>query len=430
MDIGSFTRSFTGDQSPTLTNAAMSLKDYRPSVALHAHTSTNLSQHCKDTTIIMFQEILDELRAEHENSELTFPREIMWLGGAPGAGKGTNTPFICKLRGITATPIVMSDLFKTPEMRALINKGYLIDDRAAVKLLFEELLKAEYQEGCVVDGFPRTTGQAEIVRLLNDFMIDHHYRRSTPDACSLARKPVFRIVCLAVNEHVSVFRQVSRGEKAIEENAKIKKGQMSGMLREVRPTDLDVESCRKRYRVYEQETLAALNSLKSAFHYHFIDAGGAVETVQARIEEEMKYQSSLELEPETHSAIRHIPKASSLTNHIRQHLTRRLDEAMATAPEKLKEAVDIIDAEVSPMIRRHAASGKLRMVLSQPPAPEVAGLIIDVLLERGFRPLMWEFPRNVPTRIDLKTGEIICNQVVDWNLEIEWDIPRIRNDKF
>jgi adenylate kinase len=30
--------------------------------------------------------------------------------GAPGSGKGTNTPFILRERGITAPPIVMSDL--------------------------------------------------------------------------------------------------------------------------------------------------------------------------------------------------------------------------------------------------------------------------------------------------------------------------------
>jgi hypothetical protein len=30
--------------------------------------------------------------------------------GAPGSGKGTNTPFILRERGITAPPIVMSEL--------------------------------------------------------------------------------------------------------------------------------------------------------------------------------------------------------------------------------------------------------------------------------------------------------------------------------
>ena len=36
--------------------------------------------------------------------------------GAPGAGKGTNTPFIHKIRGLTTPPIVMSDLLTSPEV--------------------------------------------------------------------------------------------------------------------------------------------------------------------------------------------------------------------------------------------------------------------------------------------------------------------------
>ncbi|KAL6044997.1 adenylate kinase, partial [Balamuthia mandrillaris] len=37
---------------------------------------------------------------------LCFPSELLFLGGAPGSGKGTNTAFILKQRGITAPPIV------------------------------------------------------------------------------------------------------------------------------------------------------------------------------------------------------------------------------------------------------------------------------------------------------------------------------------
>mgnify|MGYP007051753983 CR=1 FL=1 len=46
--------------------------------------------------------------------------------GAPGSGKGTNTPFIQRARGITSPPIVMSSLLQNPEMRALIDAGVMI----------------------------------------------------------------------------------------------------------------------------------------------------------------------------------------------------------------------------------------------------------------------------------------------------------------
>ena len=42
----------------------------------------------------------DDLVEQHGADYLKFPREFIWLGGAPGAGKGTNTPFIADLRGI------------------------------------------------------------------------------------------------------------------------------------------------------------------------------------------------------------------------------------------------------------------------------------------------------------------------------------------
>jgi len=46
--------------------------------------------------------------------------------GAPGSGKGTNTPFIQRARGITSPPIIMSSLLQNPEMRALIDAGVMI----------------------------------------------------------------------------------------------------------------------------------------------------------------------------------------------------------------------------------------------------------------------------------------------------------------
>ena len=37
------------------------------------------------------------------------PREVVWLNGAPGSGKGTNMPFIMKSRGLSRT-VTMSQL--------------------------------------------------------------------------------------------------------------------------------------------------------------------------------------------------------------------------------------------------------------------------------------------------------------------------------
>ena len=68
----------------------------------------------KDAQLI-FNSVWRELEAQVGHDNLRFPKEIILLGGAPGAGKGTNTNFIAKVRGLTCQPIVMSSLLKSPE---------------------------------------------------------------------------------------------------------------------------------------------------------------------------------------------------------------------------------------------------------------------------------------------------------------------------
>src|SRR5271154_3382200 len=63
----------------------------------------------KDAQLI-FSAVWGALLEHHGRDNLRFPREFIWLGGAPGAGKGTNTPFIAQARGIPAPPIVVSAL--------------------------------------------------------------------------------------------------------------------------------------------------------------------------------------------------------------------------------------------------------------------------------------------------------------------------------
>src|SRR5258707_10046264 len=123
----------------------------------------------KDAQLI-FESVWQDLEAEVGRENLRFPKEIILLGGAPGAGKGTNTAFIAKTRSFTRAPIVMSALLDSPEARALKDEGHLVGDREATGLLLRELLKAEYHDGVIIDGFPRTTVQVECLKLLVDQM--------------------------------------------------------------------------------------------------------------------------------------------------------------------------------------------------------------------------------------------------------------------
>ena len=68
---------------------------------------------------IIFKDVWLELEQDLGREYLRFAREIILLGAAPGAGKGTNTSFILKTRGLTCPPIVVSELLDSPEDRAI-----------------------------------------------------------------------------------------------------------------------------------------------------------------------------------------------------------------------------------------------------------------------------------------------------------------------
>src|SRR5215212_8553680 len=84
---------------------------------------------------LIFESVWQALEADFGRENLRFPKEIILLGGAPGAGKGTNTAFIAKTRSLTCAPIVMSALLDSPGANALKDAGHMVGDREAVGLL-------------------------------------------------------------------------------------------------------------------------------------------------------------------------------------------------------------------------------------------------------------------------------------------------------
>ena len=93
----------------------------------------------KDAQLI-FGAIWRELDGEFGRSRMRFPKELILLGGAPGAGKGTNTDFIREVRDIEAPPIVVSHSLNT-EARAIKARGGMVGDREVIGILFRKLLE-------------------------------------------------------------------------------------------------------------------------------------------------------------------------------------------------------------------------------------------------------------------------------------------------
>jgi hypothetical protein len=62
------------------------------------------SSEIKDPALI-FESVWKTLVDKHGEEQLRFPKDILWLSGAPGAGKGAMTKFIMEERGLNAPPI-------------------------------------------------------------------------------------------------------------------------------------------------------------------------------------------------------------------------------------------------------------------------------------------------------------------------------------
>jgi adenylate kinase len=380
----------------------------------------------KDAPLI-FGQIWNRLVQERGLENMIFPKEIMWLGGAPGSGKGTNTPFILRERGLTAPPIVVSDLLDTPEMRALKDRGQFVGDREVIEALLRKLLEPAYQTGVVVDGFPRTKVQAEAVKLLHDQITQLRTTYWGTPTGKRFRRPIFRITVLFVGEQTSVERQLNRGREIGAHNDRVRRTGV-GELLELRPTDVDEGLARNRYRTFKELTYEALTSLRRHFHYHFINADAPLADVEKSINAEFQYQSSLELGQATFDIIHGIPLVSELTLYARQELVRRLDAYEHAFAPLFKEVAAFIEAQVVPIIVRHALAGrcvaKTESALFADPTP--VEMVLDILAERGYHAVYQEYRTPVPQSIDLQTGAVTCRDRTEHTFEIRFNPPEIR----
>lgn len=382
----------------------------------------------KDAQLI-FDAVWDDLVKEYGRDRLCFPSEFIWLGGAPGAGKGTNTPYIAKMRDIPAPPIVVSDLLTSPQAVAIKNAGKMVGDREVIGLLFEKLLASEEHKGVIVDGFPRTQVQVECLKMFYHKMLELHSEyRNTPLARHF-RKPTFHIALLFVSEEVSVQRQIKRGLEKQEHNRQVQASGV-GVPVEVRVTDTDPALCRKRYKAFKETTFDALQSLRQIFHFHFIDAEGDLQEVQQNIFKEFSYQSSLELSHEVYDRIRNIPVADQLAAHARRELVERLEMYAEHHQDVFQRVVQFIERKVIDIIRAHAISGYVRIntedELFDDPNGLALRIIIDVFSERGFHASVDVHRMDVPQRINPDTWEIICRTKKVYRFEIRYQPSDIR----
>ena len=380
----------------------------------------------KDAQVI-FAAVWERLEDEIGHKNLRFPKELILLGGAPGAGKGTQTNFLMNARGLTCPPIVVSDLLVTPEALRIKDEGGMVGDKEVVGILLRRLLNEEFRDGAVLDGFPRTKVQVECLKLLVDKITQLHSEyENTPLATSF-RGPVVHAVVLFISELTSVARQLNRGREIAAHNQEFEDTGL-GQRVEERTTDLNKEAAQHRYRVFKEHTWSALTSLKEVYHYHYINAEGPIKEVEENILNELHYQSSLELEPRTFDRLQPIPLAEEIIRHARQDLVRRLDGYELEHTELFARTVKIINEKFTPIIRRHALSGR-SIVNTEDPIfdnPLAIFMLIDIFSERGFHATVDKNNQRVAERVDLDTGEIFGRMKSIYRIQIHFKGSEIR----
>ena len=175
------------------------------------------------------------------------------LFGPPGAGKGTQAKLLQDKYSIPH--LSTGDIFRaaikneTPlgvKVKAILDEGHLVPDETVVDLVADELKKTKYDDGFILDGFPRTVPQAEAF----DKIAENQ------------NKAVDGFVVLTVPEKELISRILSRGQGR---------------------TDDTEERIKTRLQVYHKETEPVKNHYASKGVVKEIDGIGTIEEIFNRI---------------------------------------------------------------------------------------------------------------------------------------------------
>ena len=128
------------------------------------------------------------------------------LMGPPGAGKGTQAAALVKELGVPH--ISTGDMFRAAikegtemgkKAKSFIDAGNLVPDEVTIGIVRDRLAKDDCKKGFILDGFPRTVGQADALKgILSDLglALDKVLNISVPSS-ELIERAVGRRICKA-----------------------------------------------------------------------------------------------------------------------------------------------------------------------------------------------------------------------------------------
>jgi adenylate kinase len=205
------------------------------------------------------------------------------LFGPPGAGKGTQAEFIVKRHSIPQ--ISTGDMLRAAvkaqtemglKAKSIMESGGLVSDEVVLGIVRERLSLADCEKGFVLDGFPRTTPQADAL---------------APILISLG-KAIDHVISLEIENDDIITRLSGRrtcsvcgkGYHTINAAPKVtSRCDACGAALLQRDDDRE-ETVRNRLSVYEQQTAPLKAYYASAGLLRHIDATGTIADIQMQIE--------------------------------------------------------------------------------------------------------------------------------------------------
>jgi len=209
--------------------------------------------------------------------------KIIVLMGAPGAGKGTQARLLQERRRLPQ--ISTGDMFRalmkteTPlaeELRPLLTLGKLVPDELTMRVVRERTAQPDCRSGYILDGFPRTTAQAEMLEglaaeqghALLAVMVDVPYD-------ILEKRMTGRRNCPVCGEIYNVyFKPPARDEVC----------DLHPDARLVQRADDNAETARNRIETFERDTRPLIDFYEKSGRLRRVDGARDVEAIYADVE--------------------------------------------------------------------------------------------------------------------------------------------------
>ncbi|MDE7199847.1 MAG: adenylate kinase [Lachnospiraceae bacterium] len=173
--------------------------------------------------------------------------------GAPGAGKGTQAKMIAdkyKIPHVSTGDIFRMNIKEGTELgmeaKKYMDQGLLVPDELTVRILLDRVAKEDCKDGYVLDGFPRTIPQAQVLEdALNKLgdKIDYAVDVEVPDE-NIIRRMGGRRACLSCGATYHMEHVPPKKEGVCDEC-----GQPLVLRDDDKP-----ETVQNRLRVYQEQT--------------------------------------------------------------------------------------------------------------------------------------------------------------------------------